>query len=619
MTLSIKKRNEVFDILNNYAGKNSHILYLKQKRNLNDPDCEYILMNHTKTEPVLIDKIVKIAEYYGKELQQRYNIPFTPVKLNIYTLSGETDSIYHCWVKWSQNQDKWVSLFIPKRALLDQLIEIKWEYYPVDIDKLNQMLSGYDRKILPHQIPAIKFLNANRKCVLADEMGLTKTASAIAASINGNFDHILIISPASVKSTWKKEIGFFGINDVEIVHGTDRSKWDLSKKYVICNPDIIDKHLHEVVYDTVIDQWSGKPKQVKSKNKKKIAEVNEQNPLMSAKFNLIIVDECHKFSNSTSARYKALLDFLNRSECENIYCLSGTPISNSHTNYFNILKLINSEITKDYHYYYTRYCGARKMRLRNGREILKPNGDTNGNELYEKCKHIYLRRLKSEIPGLPERDIIERYYDLTSKQLKEYEKLWEEYEKEKAEEGKKIDELNKELISGGIYRQYLAKQMIPNTVELTESWLESGSKVIIGCCYNEELDIFKQHFGDKCVTYHGGMTEKQKDIALNEFNNNENIDVFIGNIIASGVGITCLSTVKNRPSNVLILNSFDFVPGNLKQFIDRNYRVGVMEHVYSYIQIFNNTACEWVYNKIIKKSLVIDTVIKDENNKNTSQ
>jgi SWI/SNF-related matrix-associated actin-dependent regulator 1 of chromatin subfamily A len=562
-----------------------------------------------RTEPVLIDRVIKITEHYGKELQYKYQISFTPSKLKIKTLSGETDYMYHCWCKWSQNQEKWVSLFIPKKNVLDVVIEIDWKNHPVDVGGLNKMLEESGRSLMEHQIDAIKFLNANKKCILADEMGLAKTASSIAASINGNFNKILIICPASVKSTWKKELGFFGIDDVEIVQGRDRGKWDLSKKYVIANPEIMDKTLHEVVYDTIIDEYTGKPKKVKSKNRKKIEEATERNPLIQSNFDLVIVDECHKFSNSTAAKYKSIRDYLSRSEVENIYALSGTPISNSHINFFNILGIIGSSLAKDYNYYYTRYCGAKKMRLKTGREILKPNNDTNGEELYEKCKHLYLRRLKSEIPGLPERTIMERFYDLTPTQRKEYSKLWDEYVKAKEDDGINVDELYKDLVSGTLYRQYLAKQMTTHTIELCESWLESGSKVIIGCCYNEEIAELKEYFGNKCVTYHGGMTPKQKDKAQEEFTQNPNCKIFIGNMIAAGVGLTLVA------SNVLILNSFDFVPGNLSQFLDRNFRVGQKKHVYTYIQIFNNTYTEVIYNKVIKKTLVIDTIIKEEKSK----
>jgi len=609
MVLSNKKREEAVKLLNEYNGCNSHIISLKSKNNLKDFDLEYVLMNHMRTEPLLIDRVIKISEEFGKKLQHNNNISFLPSKLKIKTLSGETDNIYHCWCKWSQNQEKWVSLFIPKQSVLDTMIEVDWKNYPVDLDRLNKMLEPCERKILDHQVDAIRFLNANKKCILADEMGLGKGLEAVAASINGNFNKILIISPTSMKSTWKKEIGFFGIDDIEIVQGRDKTKWDLSKKYIICNPDIIDKYLHEVVYTTIIDEFSGKPKKVKSKNKGKIAEVDKDNPLMQANFDLVIIDECHKFSNSTAGRYKAIVDYLRRSKVENIYCMSGTPISNSHINFYNILNLIGAELGKNYQYYYTRYCGAREMRLKTGRVILKPNNDTNGAELYEKCKHLYLRRLKDEIPGLPDRTIMERFYDLTPTEKKQYEKLWSEYERAKEDEGKNIDELNKELISGGLYRQYLAKQMIPHTIELTESWLESGSKIIIGCCYNEVLQVLQEHFGNKSVVYHGGMSAKQKDKAQEEFTTNPNCKVFIGNILAAGVGLTLIT------SNVLILNSFDFVPGNLVQFIDRNFRIGQKQHVYTYIQIFNNTYCEHVYNKVIKKNLVINTIIKDEKNK----
>jgi len=244
--MTTKKRNEAIIILKDYEGRNSHINYLKTKNNLSDFELQYVLMNYMRTEPIIIDRVIKIAEHYGKELQYKYKISFIPSKLKIKTLSGETDYIYHCWCKWSQNQEKWVSLFIPKKNILDVMVEIDWKNHFVDVENLNKMLEESGRKILEHQIDAIKFLNANKKCILADEMGLGKTISSIAASINGSFNKILIICPASVKSTWKKELGFFGITDVEIVQGKDREKWDLTKKYVIANPDILNNVLHSV-------------------------------------------------------------------------------------------------------------------------------------------------------------------------------------------------------------------------------------------------------------------------------------------------------------------------------------------------------------------------------------
>ena len=55
--------------------------------------------------------------------------------------------------------------------------------------------------------------------------------------------------------------------------------------------------------------------------------------------------------------------------------------------------------------------------------------------------------------------------------------------------------------------------MVPHTIELAEELLEEGRKVVIGCCYDEELYSLKEYFGDRCVVYNGKMNSKQKDAA----------------------------------------------------------------------------------------------------------
>jgi SWI/SNF-related matrix-associated actin-dependent regulator 1 of chromatin subfamily A len=616
MVLSNRKRNEASELLKNYSGCNSHIIYLKSKQNLNDYDLEYILMNHMRAEPIRIDRLIKITDYYGKELQNKNNISFAPTKLYIKTLTGETDNIYHVWCKWAQNQEKWVSLFIPKRAILDTMIEINWKSYHVDVDRLNNMLKGCGREIQPHQIDAIKFGVMNNKCIIGDDMGLTKTSSSISITVLSECKKVLIICPASIKSNWVNELSYYGITDVGIIDGTNQELYDLSNKYIICNYDIFDGNLHAVAYDEIIDQYTGKLKKVKSRNKNKIAETMSNNPLISAGFDMVILDEVHRLSNTTSNRYKAVLDFIRKSNINRILLLTGTIITNDHTNLYSVLQLIDAEITKDWNYYMEHFCGARKMILKTGKTILRPTIDKNGEELKEKIKHLYIRRTKDEIEGLPVQHIFEKRFDLTNEQRTEYERLWNEYEQQKIEEGvvseDTVSDLNKKLVSGGIYRQYLAKCMTTYTIELAEEFIFHNSKVVIMCWYLEEVNLLSEHFGDKCVVYKGGMTQKQKDKAQEEFNNNPAIDVLIGNIISAGLGVNLVSTVENRPSNCLILNSFDYVPANNQQAVDRIRRFGVKWDVNIYYLMFNQTHSAYMFDKVLKKNMVIDTVIKEE-------
>jgi SWI/SNF-related matrix-associated actin-dependent regulator 1 of chromatin subfamily A len=617
--ISAKKKNEAIEILKSYNGKNQQLLKFqstyKWKGTVSDYDVEYILCNHMKEEETFIGRTVKIAAWYGQELEKRYQIDFTPQKLYIHTLVGETSVIYHCYVKYRRSQTECISLYIPKRSLLEPMIKVEWKDYPVDVDRINSLLVESGRKLKEHQVEGIRFLLGMKKCILADDMGLGKSLTSLSSAYYGDFNKILIICPASMKTTWKKEISFFGIDDVEIIEGTDREKWDLSKKYTIINYDIFDKYGHEVAYTTIIDEYSGKPKKVKSKNKAVIEELNSKNPLIQANFDLLIMDEAHRLSNSTSNRYKAITDYIKRSGIENIWELTGTPVSNNSKNFYNLLSLIGAEVSLDYNYYVTRYCGGRKMKLKTGREILVPMKDTNLEELHNKTSHIYLRRLKSELKDLPEKIIKEIYYDLTPVERKEYDNLWTEYENKKIELGDvdydTLDNLNRDLVEGGVLRRWLSLSMVPHTIELCNECFKNdpNCKIVIGCFYDNELYALRDHFKDLCVIYNGKLTPKEKDRSQEEFNNNPEKKVFIGNIISSGVGINLVS------ANCLIFNTFDFVPANNNQFIDRIYRIGQTKNCVAYFQFFNQSYNEYMWNTLIRKMMNIDSLIKEEKNK----
>ena len=70
MALSLSKIEEAHKLLREYNGNNSYIIKLKnivvayQTRAMNDFECKYILSNF-ESEPKEINKIVKIADWYG--------------------------------------------------------------------------------------------------------------------------------------------------------------------------------------------------------------------------------------------------------------------------------------------------------------------------------------------------------------------------------------------------------------------------------------------------------------------------------------------------------------------------------------------------------------------------
>ena len=240
------------------------------------------------------------------------------------------------------------------------------------------------------------------------------------------------------------------------------------------------------------------------------------------------------------------------------------------------------------------------------------NNPTNLDELKERTSHIYLRRVKEDNESLTvTKNVHEVYYTFTPLQWAEYSRLWAEYEEANriSQETGEVNELNKNLLEGAIYRAYCSNEMLPNTIKLCNKLLEEDRKVIIICCYDEELYALRDVYGESCVIYNGKLLPKQKEAAKNAFINDPTKRVFIGNLKACGVGLTLIV------SNAMIFNNMSFVPGDNRQAEDRIFRIGQQSNVDIYYQMFQGTQYEHMWNTVLKKELSINQVIKKESEK----
>ena len=667
---TIKAKNEAIEILRNYSGINPYILSMKrdviilQKASLlTEYAVEYIIENKDR-QPKSIGKVLRIADWYGEKLKSTYEIEFIPQKVQILAFLGETSNAYHCTIKYRQNMNP-LELFIPKKALLGNFLIEDYHNVQVDFDRYDRISMSKDpnRRIKPHQKEAVQFLLSRKKCILADDMGLGKSLELSVASIEGNFDSVIIICPASLKTNWKKELMWYvPERDITIIESPigmtkpelekflgykegrsgmtvkelkdeakDKGKWT-DNRFVIVNFDILEEFYKIPV----------------TRSKENIQKALEESPMLQYILNkksLIIIDEAHRLSNNDSTRYKIIKDLIKRGKPDSIYLATGTPITNNPQNLYYVLQFLDDPITNDWQYYMDRYCGAMKIPAKgekekytnlylkrknksswydltqnekdelkqyikdNARHITIAKDGTNLEELKLRISHIYLRRTKEDLAGgLPNKTVHEVFYDFDIIQQIEYSKLWDEYEAAQLE-ADPTKEINKDLLEGAIYRKYCSSQMVPNTIKMTDDFISQGEKVIIATCYDEELNTLKEYYGDKCVVYNGKMSQKQKDAAQKAFMEDPNVMVFIGQVIAAGVGLTL--TV----SRTLIFNNIDFVPGNDRQMEDRIYRIGQHRDVNIYYQIFRGTQYERMWNTVMRKELIINQVIKKEDEK----
>lgn len=652
MALSLEKIEKAYKLLKEYKGDNSYIIDLKndvyayKTISLNDFQVEFILNNYDK-EPIYVNKIVKIAGWYGEKLREKWGIDFVPKILLVTWFMGETSGHLMFYTRYRQSQTKAILLTAPKAGILTNFLLEDYNKLEINFEKYEEK-NG--RKIFEHQKEAVKFLLSRKKAILAHDMGYGKTYSAILAALEGNFTHILVISPSSVKKTWEKELKLLvDDDDITIVQG---SNWK-DAKFTIINYDILDnfykiptqkikkRELNVDDEGNVVTEY--KEKEIVSRSKKIISDAMAESQLFQAKYDLIIIDEAHRLSNSTSGRFKIISDLVKRSNPIGIFELTGTMITNSTKNLYNLLKIIDVPVTKDWQNYMERYCGAKFYFKKNEKkaytsmylkekkkdswfnltndekkeldEILEkkckkicvPGEDTNMEELQEIIKPYYLRRLKEEFSTIVDKTIKYLHYEMTPEEQASYDTLWDEYvamqeDKEKAEKYKKLEETS-------LMRQWLADKMIPRTIDLARKCIDLNHKVIIFCAYDNEINKFTEEFGDMCVYHNGKLTEKKKNTAVERFQNDDSVKVFIGNIISASVGLTLTA------ADVIIFNCFSFVPADNLQAEDRIHRLNQTRPCTVYYQSFNGTYFDKMLEIVHKKEDIIDKIIVSENKK----
>lgn len=645
---ALENINKALEILKNYNGENSFIIDLKNKvyayktKTLNSFEVEYILMNHDR-KPIEMNKLVKVADWWGEKQQLERGFEFTPKKVKITWFMGETKTAYHFFCIFRKSQERASEIFVNKSAILTDPFANEWQKLEIDFNKYDEC-SG--KKLFAHQKDAVKFLVDRKKAILADQMGMGKSISSIVAALEGGYERILIICPASIKLNWKRELmTYVKEDDITIVSGNE---WQ-DNKFTIINYDIL-KNFYEVPTITVkqsqleLDDAGKVVKVIKEKEqvarkKDVIDKAMEASQLYQSRFDLIIIDEAHRLSNTTSGIFKIVSDLVKRSKPKGIFELTGTPITNKPINFFNLLRLIDATVAKDWQHYVERYCDGKHFFNKKERDALTAiflknahkstwydltqdekqslnvmleqrchkiwvtGGASNLEELQEIIKPYYIRRDKTYLE-LTKKIVKLVKHDLNQEERTEYDKVWEEFSRDKENADKM-----KHLLEGVAFRQWLANTMVPRTIKLANERINNGEKVVIFTTFDEEQRRLYEAFKDICVVHNGKMTAKQKEKSVKSFQENDEVKAFIGNMQSAGVGITLTA------GSVVIFNSINYLDGDLKQAEDRIHRLNQDKDCTIYYQVFNDTYMEHMFEIVHTKEEITDILILNERQK----
>jgi len=158
-------------------------------------------------------------------------------------------------------------------------------------------------------------------------------------------------------------------------------------------------------------------------------------------------------------------------------------------------------------------------------------------------------------------------------------------------------------------RQVIAEEKVRDTIEITQNIIDQGKKVIIFTNFTDTLNKIKDHFGKSAVALDGKMSKPARQRSVDEFQENEKVMVFVGNLKAAGVGITLTA------AEAVIMNDLSFVPSDHSQAEDRAYRYGQKSNVSVFYPIFENTIEGVIYDILSQKKNVFETVMGDNENK----
>ena len=563
--MEISLESKAMTILETYEGGNNYLLELKKKSKLNKKfyptrsQSEYIINFHDK-QPKVARKWVILDAYFAQKLADDKLMTEIPEKVWVEKLLAEKEKAFHIWGKIKETEE-FHDFWLPKAAVIKD-------------NTVKDVVINYDkysnRPPLEHQKEAIQKLVENKKFILADDMGLGKTTSTIIAALEANSKKVLIICPATLKINWKREIENYSNKSIYIAEGKNFST---DADFVIINYDII-KNFHD-------------PKK------------KDDSEILKSNFDLVIVDEAHYIKNGQAQRTKLINDLVKT--VDRLWLLTGTPMTSRPMDYFNLLSLVDSPVSRNWMAYAIRYCQGYQFNV-GGRKIWNITGASNLDELRERTAGTILRRLKENVLDLPDKIITPVYLRLKSKNYEEVMGEYYDWYDKNPDESKSLTVQFSKLTK---VRQIIADEKISQTIEIAENIIEQDKKVIIFCNFTDSLNKIIEHFGKSAVKLDGSMSKPERQRSVDEFQDNPKVKVFVGNIKAAGVGITLTS------AEAVIMNDLSFLPSDHAQAEDRAYRYGQKNNVLVYYPIFENTIEGVIYDILNNKKQVIATVMGD--------
>lgn len=431
-------------------------------------------------------------------------------------------------------------------------------------------------QLFPHQTTGVEKIQMFQGDVLlGDEMGLGKSLTSLAWSVQYKQLPAVIICPASLKYNWQEEIRHhFGARSL-VLEGRNTS---IQKHF-------LHKHNFIILNFQILEAWL---------------------PLLcKMRPTTLILDECQAISNRESQQYHNFCRL--RSRCHNFLALSGTPLTNRLAELWPVLNLLRPDIWPSFFTYAVEHCEPKRERGR-----MTYRGSRNADKLHKKAKkYCMIRRLKKDVLDLPPK--IRQVVPLPIEANSEYREAEKDFRKwmEKAKGKSSLLRAVKGLsvVKTNHYRQLCMKAKMGSVMKWVENFLaESDEKLVLLFTHTEPINQMMEKYKKIAVRVDGKITGQLRQAAVKEFQNLKGRRLFIGNVLAAGVGVTLTA------AHHLAYCEFPWTPGATKQGEDRVYRIGQTETTFIYYLVAQGSVEEKMAKIIAKKDDILNQVL--DNGKN---
>lgn len=411
----------------------------------------------------------------------------------------------------------------------------------------------------------LRFLFENRfGACLADDMGLGKTLQTIMflESVVDQVEKVLIVCPVSILLNWKNEIDKFSTLDVDIYYGDGR-QLDPSKKIILTSYGVMKKEAYTTFDGMLLD--------------------------------ILIMDEVQHLKNIRSQGASAARNLTAKFRI----CLTGTPVENDLSEFYNIMDLSIPGIWGDLSLF--RSSSSKKSRLL-ARQTVRP---------------FILRRTKEQVlTELPEKIENHVYLNFGEKEKDHYLSTLAQIRKRitSVGQGRKYSEILKSLLQLRQLclwqnQEHLQSTKIEFLLENLEQLMEEGHKVLVFSQFTTYLDHIQNKIRErswKFARIDGSQTMKRRQKEVESFQEGD-AQVFLISLKAGGVGLNLTAA-----SYIFLMDPW-WNPAVENQAIDRAYRIGQENKLTVYRPIIKDS----VEEKVIvlqnsKKELFKDLMNSDD-------